>query len=69
MSEMIERVAKLIRDIADKAGERVADDVSFEMARAVIEAMRDPTEEMIREGSGFAQSEFAWEAMIDAALK
>lgn len=66
---MIERVAKAIalRDTTDE----------FAMTRAAIEAMREPTEEMIKVGfsmtataqSGTIDIEEVWQAMLDAALK
>ena len=67
MNEMIERVAKVISSHGNGGGAVWPHDMR--LARAVIEAMREPTEEMNEAGSGFVQSEFAWEAMIDAALK
>lgn len=69
MNDMIERVAKAIalRDTTDE----------FAMTRAAIEAMREPTEEMIKVGfsmtataqSGTIDIEEVWQAMLDAALK
>ena len=67
MNEMINRVAKAIalRDTTDE----------FAMARAAIEAMREPTDKMLsaadysgslEEGSSALG---CWQAMIDEALK
>lgn len=83
MSEMIERVATAIYENRRRMYE---DRVPFkdlypsaqrpylDEARAAIEAMREPTEEMIAagaRGSGEDSQDVAlgaWEAMIDAAL-
>jgi hypothetical protein len=42
-----------------------------DLARAAIEAMREPTEEMLRDICGHPRDELVadWEYMIDAALK
>lgn len=63
---MIEKVAKAIalRDTTDE----------FAMARAAIEAMREPTEAMIefgfnQTGDGRENVKAAWHSMIDAALR
>ena len=83
VTEMVERVAKAI------AGHEIPnnhDDLSavymggsdypidcYEIARAAIEAMREPTEAMCRGAmySEYRSSErqVIWETMIDAALK
>lgn len=85
---MIERVARAIRprvwarldsgEISDDAND--ARYRSLEQARAAIEAMREPTDKMVRSAyecrdpgfcdePGETQSpEECWEAMIDAAL-
>lgn len=73
MTEMIERVAKAIEDTYDM----YADPTPAQRARAAIEAMREPTTEMIAAGSNFAWFEgrtndlddaaTTWRAMIDAA--
>jgi hypothetical protein len=71
MSEnMIERVAKAMR--AESGGKPF----SWEnAARAAIEALRQPTEEMIEAGDMVLDSEYfsgepvdVWRAMIDATL-
>ena len=77
MSEMVERVARAIWTMrAESFPHDSFDDLPEHekkmariYARHAIEAMREPTEPMNEAGSGFVQSEFAWEAMIDAALK
>lgn len=71
MNNMVERVgAALKRVIEETEGGYPA------LARAAIEAMREPTEAMRyggyeglgTEASRFAQPEHVWYAMIDAAL-
>lgn len=83
-SEMIERVAKVIGDaLTDRDGwlkKSYSDDDVLAMARAAVEAMREPTAAMIDAGceAGFRASGDqcrdenheppSWRAMIDAAL-
>ena len=84
MSEMVEKVAKALAVKSHMAdwvdiGEG-SKDVILMLARAAIEAMRDPTDEMAESGAG-TQVFFGWKganapecadiyrAMIDAALK
>jgi len=55
MSEMVERVAMII------GGDR-------QKARAVIEAMREPTRAMV-EAADSEQFEEVWKEMIDEALR
>lgn len=60
MSEMVERVAKAMEYVmierANKFG--TSRDASTALARAAIEAMREPTEAMIKKGSiGMATAE------------
>ncbi len=68
MSEMEDNVRMVIH-----AG-LAADLTIAEIARNVIKAMREPTEAMLEAGdagmakAGHDASEFAWPAMIDAAL-
>lgn len=65
MSEMIERVAKAI-GIA--VGENMqASKMWNEAAKAAIEAMREPTEEMKKDQMKICIEEY--KSMIDAALK
>lgn len=74
MSEMLKRVADAIYSC--QFGTRMAGDFSeadAEMcARAAIEAMREPTKEIIDAGSdymaGARYAEGAWRNMIDAIL-
>ena len=73
MSEMIERVAKAIRDEDFTMRTGTADsDVNCiwlgyqHKARAAIEAMREPTEEML---GNYENASFIWPLMIDVALK
>lgn len=88
MSEMIDRVKLALKDTADEwaAGEGSdelvdwRDDFCHTLARAAIEAMREPTEEQTRAGHlafdllpfGIAPGPFTiqkiWRAMIDEAL-
>lgn len=88
---MVERVARTIHehhafecigedtpwDEVNEVFEQAQDDYR-KVARAVIEAMREPTDEIKEAGSGFIYEAWgdgkiiaaeAWEAMIDAALK
>jgi uncharacterized protein YfaT (DUF1175 family) len=71
MYEMVDRVAQVIRE-SDPS-----DSVDCEaVARAVIEAMRDPTDDMLRawfaaidRSAARPDPEAPWHALIDAALK
>lgn len=68
MNEMIERVAKAIGKTVyetDRGGLTGWD--ANAVARAAIEAMREPTEAMLEAASG-SIARWAWPAMIDAAL-
>jgi DNA polymerase/3'-5' exonuclease PolX len=65
MSEMVERVARAMYGEIDFRGE------AYKKARAAIEAMREPTEQMSTAGelTPFdCHSDVTWRAMIDAAL-
>ena len=68
MSKMVDRVALAlakasgINDWAKSAHEFEED------ARAAIEALRDPTDEMLQAQFGKAGPRECWQAMIDAAL-
>lgn len=77
MSEMVERVATAIRKRAleYQIARLAATDATY-LARAAIEEMREPTDEMLTAVNGNrlqydeAVIEHAdWRAMIDAALK
>jgi hypothetical protein len=74
---MVERVANAILEATDEA---MFPDDAIKCARAAIEAMREPTEAMSKQGNwcgdGFSCSETwfsgapnVWQAMIDEALK
>ena len=81
---MVERVARAIRDERLKRGEGVrrASGLDYQTARAVIEAMREPSGAMSRIGLAAIESaqhnfgsvgslltiDDCWRAMIDAAL-
>ncbi len=71
---MIERVANALREELQKIGYGVgtinAGQLSDALARAAIEAMREPTEEMwLADGLvDHMHPTDAWEIMIDAAL-
>ena len=70
MSEMVERVARAVQPIADPGGHWTTCE---DIARAAIEAMREPTEGMIQAGwttNGYRgdMTKAEWSAMIDAAL-
>lgn len=87
MSEMVERVAKAQWDLDRASGGRPAwgdadhehRSAAMELARAAIEAMREPTEGMIDAGAdadapewggiGLMAALTAWCLMIDEALK
>jgi hypothetical protein len=70
MSEMVERVARAI----DKAMQEQHDPTPGYLARAAIEAMREPTIDMLRVadvpvGGDYLSPKECWRGMIDAALK
>lgn len=72
MSEIVERVAESLR--ASMPGLVNPEAWPWEtLARAAIEAMREPTQEIINAGSdympGAGYSEGAWRAMIDECLR
>jgi hypothetical protein len=88
MSEMVDRVAQAILavnvpranwDYCKSVPDHPLYTQSIELARAAIEAMREPTEAMIEAGSTAADHEFgtigleaakeAWNLMIDEALR
>ena len=75
--DMIERVAAALKK-ANETWARAAPmmdgfhekSVYHFMARAAVESMREPTEEMIRRGAeDDYYVEYAWRYMIDEALK
>ena len=82
MSEMIERVARTLQAHDDAFAEGEPTDPCFLIeARAVLDAMRDPTEAMVDAANAKdrhirktcngvrAGWDDGWQAMIDAALK
>ena len=75
MSEMIERVAKVLEAMDPHTGQGYMDEKHRPTARAAIEAMREPTEDMVVEGycQEYALTHKmmveAYQAMIDEALK
>lgn len=71
MTEMIERVAQAIADEYLKHFGALSMDIRSRMARAAIEAMREPTAEMWDAGEQYCDEwspNYVWNAMIDAAL-
>lgn len=73
---MVERVAMALREELKNIGYGVgtinAGQLSDVLARAAIEAMREPTDNMILEGNdvaGYENPQQVWEVMINAALK
>jgi hypothetical protein len=79
MSEMVDRVAAAIRPLL-YGSDLMADSEVGDIARAAIEAMREPTEAMVEAGwdTGLeygpgdalaVNPEVCFSAMIDAALK
>jgi hypothetical protein len=78
MSEMVDRVAKVLSIAAGNHPEACSNDgeeipmwtLYVDDARAAIEAMREPTEDMTKAAwdDGIDQPLQAWHAMINAAL-
>lgn len=71
-NEMVERVAAAI--IAEMCASRPDEPPGIRLARAAIEAMREPTLQMVQAGwavNGYRgdMTEREWSAMIDVALK
>jgi hypothetical protein len=68
MSEMVELVAKALCDDDDSG--ILSIETCRHMARVAIEAMREPTPDILAAGPGdpYMDSE-VWSKMIDAALK
>lgn len=77
MSEITDRAGKALYEISVKgwSSSPIKEHDLNDFVRAVIQAMREPTKEMLKagaEGSGEdseAVAGGAWRAMIDAALK
>lgn len=63
MSEMVERVKAAIGAALMKQYPDIED-----VARAAIEAMREPTDEMCKKGATAGGVRSTWVLMIDAAL-
>lgn len=72
MNEMIERVSKAIQDEKDKCIND-GENSNLRIARAVIKAMREPTEEMCMVDTpdmpAGGEAKDVWYAMIDEILK
>jgi len=73
MNEMVERVAKAMKEQNDKSG--AEDEAIFEaswetLASAAIASMREPTLEMIEDAMDIDDCSLLaeWRAMIDSAL-
>lgn len=71
MSEMVERVARAIVSETDGAPFQLSLGVALGVARAAIEAMREPTEEMkaVFCSARPETPKTVWHETIDAALK
>lgn len=80
MSEMVERVARAIYDADQWRDNPMIMGYAVDLARAAIEAMREPNVAMLRgardwsivkngQGVGNEQASGCYRAMIDAALK
>jgi hypothetical protein len=73
MSEMVERVARAIEDSLNSD----LDDAWKKAARAAIEAMREPTEEMVKDGDKYidetphflSHARDTWVLMTSIALR
>jgi len=71
MSEMIERVADALQEAAKGTGGRLSRDTAVLLARVALEAMREPTDEMLDSvvsDTPAYVAESLWRAMINAAL-
>ena len=75
-TEMVERVAKAVmwQMYPNGEGRHGPDEEAYNIARAAIEAMREPTEEMRNRAKGMSGLSTSsriecWQDMIDAALK
>jgi hypothetical protein len=67
-SEMVERVTRALCQWVHDNGEKEYYD-PYDLARAAIGAMREPTEAMIQAGGNQIWMRQAWRAMIDTALR
>ncbi|MBB3411178.1 hypothetical protein FHT87_005131 [Rhizobium sp. BK316] len=74
MTDMVTRVARAIGKVADphtpwnECGSGFKE-ICAEFARAAIEALREPTEEMLEPFDDLYQAESVWELMINGALR
>jgi hypothetical protein len=75
VTEMIERAALKVRvTMLDRFGYEMGKEESIVLVRAVLEAMREPTAEMLEDGgTNFAGEDrmdvaVSWPIMIDTAL-
>jgi hypothetical protein len=73
MSEMIERVAAAIKHLDEayraRGNSLMPIELSRMMAIGAIEAMCEPTEEMLAAGDMWDAPDAIWRTMIDEALK
>lgn len=69
LSEMVERVARAIHGVSDESDGVAYGALVREMARAAIEALREPTKSMIEAGTNKRAANEMWNAMINEALK
>jgi hypothetical protein len=74
MTEMVARVAMAIQSVELVDSDHLLPEEAQAIARAAIEAMREPTRAMEITGCGNDQcgpmcTDYVWRAMIDAALK
>ena len=73
MSEMVNRAAQAASDAVLKNHQILMDNVAHTIARAVIEALREPTAEMFDHAKphmdSWSSNTAWWQAMIDEALR
>ena len=76
MTDMIERVARAIADAERNRRPSMAEPFAETLARAAIEAMREPTSNQLDAGYAAISERqcdddlaFGWRAMIDEALR
>ncbi len=69
MNEKLEQVIWSMREASDRAGLELTFDACAPLARAAVEALREPTEAM-RQSLPFDESMwFVWTTVIDEILK
>ena len=66
MSDMVERVARAIFASFDEITEPEEREDCLKIARDAIEAMRDPTDDMLQAAQD-RDAKYIWHEMIDAA--